>query len=94
MVKQCICNGEVTGSNPGKGNMQHPKQGHVAAAALCTLRVSNAALSGTLASVEFGLPNVLSRFHLCPVFGLLLAMNSRSALALVPLPQRLPAPCD
>ena len=54
----------------------------VAVAALSLpLRVPNVALYGVLASLGFGVPNLLSHFRLCQVRGLLLALNSRNALA-------------
>ena len=54
----------------------------VGAAALSQpLCVPDAALYGTLASPGFGPPNVLSRFRLRQVRGLLLALNSRNTLA-------------
>ena len=52
----------------------------VAAALSLPLRVPKAALYGTHAPLGFGLPNMLSRFRLRQVRGLLLALNSRNAL--------------
>ena len=43
------------------------------------LRVRNVALSSALASSAFGVPDVLSRFRLRQVRGLLLALNSLNA---------------
>ena len=55
----------------------------VAVVALCLLLgVRNLALYGTLASLGFGLPDVLFRFRLRQVRGLPLALNIRNALAL------------
>ena len=45
------------------------------------LCVPHAVLYGTLASLGFGMPNMLSRFRLRQVHGLLLTLNSRNAVA-------------
>ena len=51
------------------------------AAVSLPLRVPNVVMYGTIASLGFGLPDVLSRFRLRQVRGLLLALNNRNALA-------------